>query len=129
MTPRPAPQDLLRHRPPALCLDALATAAAGTLVCTARARAWTWATLLEGAAQTAGLLVGMQPGGLGDDAVVAEYRDVRATRETWDGDVRFTARMDRRVQRFWRCVVEATAPDGAPLLSARVTLAPPGADA
>ena len=86
--------------------------------------AWPWPRLLEGTAQTAGLLAGLQPGGPGSRAVIAEYRDVSMHGGQHRGAVRFAAQLERRLAHFWRCRCEARAPDGRLLLAARVTLAP-----
>jgi hypothetical protein len=98
-----------------------------TLTCTGVARRrWDWPALLEGAAQTAGLLAGFQRSGLDRTAVIAEYRDVIVHRPAHRGAVRFAARLERRVLRFWRCRLEVRAAGGALLLEGAVTLAPPG---
>jgi hypothetical protein len=124
----PAPATLLRHRPPAVLVEAIASSTGDALACRGVERAsWRWPELLEGAAQTAGLLTGMQPHGLDRRAVIAEYRDVRIHAATHPGPVEFTARLDRRILAFWRCRVEARAADGTLLLAALVTLAPPAA--
>jgi len=118
------PATLLRHRPPALVLGAMETRDAGRLVCTGvDAGHWPWTRLLEGTAQTAGLLAGLQPGGPGDRAVIAEYRDVAVHAATHRGDVRFEARVERRLAGFWRCRCEARGADDRVLLSSRVTVA------
>ena len=115
---------LLRHRPPALLLDAIVAFDGVQLTCSGRGDAWRWAELLEGAAQTAGLLAGLQQQGVDDTAVIAEYRDVRIHGPRHAGPVRFTAHLDRRLLRFWRCRCEARADDGTLLLRADVTVAP-----
>lgn len=121
---RPAPGALLRHRPPALLLGTIELHEDGRLVCRGiDARRWPWPRLLEGAAQTAGLLAGMQRGGPGDRAVIAEYRDVALPIGVHRGTVRFDARLERRLAHFWRCRCEARAADGRLLLASRVTLA------
>jgi len=121
----PPPSALLRHRPPALLIDAVESFGGDTLGCSATERAaWTWPVLLEGAAQTAGLLAGLQPGGPSSAAVIAEYRGVVVHAARHDGSVRFVARLDRRLLHFWRCHVEAHAADGGLLLEGQVTLAP-----
>jgi len=121
----PPPAAVLRHRGRALLLDAVAEHTGDGLTCSSRGEGpWTWPEMLEGAAQTAGLLTGLQPGGLANTAVVAEYRDVVVHVGRHAGPLRFRARIDRRIMRFWRCIIAADAADGTPLLSGRVTLAP-----
>lgn len=120
----PAPGVVLRHRPPALLLGTVEALAGRTLACTGiDAGQWPWPRLLEGTAQTAGLLAGLQPGGPGRDAVIAEYRDVALGVERHRGRVRFEARLERRLAHFWRCRCTALAGDGRVLLASRVTLA------
>jgi len=115
---------MLRHRPPALLLARVETFDGGSLACAAGGRAsWRWPDVLEAAAQCAGLLAGLQPGGPGDRAVIAEYREVRVHAPTHDGPLAVHARLDRRVLRFWRCRVEARAADGRLLLDGTVTVA------
>lgn len=125
MTTPPAPATVLRHRGPALLLGAVEDFAAGTLRCTSRDPGpWTWARMLEGAAQTAGLLAGTQDDRIRDTAVIAEYRDVRIHALRHAGPLHFVAHLDRRVLRFRRCRVEVHAAAGVLLLSAMVTVAP-----
>ena len=122
----PPPASLLRHRPPALLLGGVEAHASTRLVCHGiDGRDWPWARLLEGTAQAAGLLAGLQPGGPGHHAVIAEYRDVGVHVGLHRGPVRFDARLERRLAQFWRCRCEARSPSGRVLLAARVTLAPP----
>lgn len=117
--------DFLRHAPPALLVGTVVAHADGRLVCASRdAGPFGWAQLLEGAAQTAGLLAGVA-GGPGAAALVAEYRDVDARVARHAGPVAFHATLERRVLRFWRCRAEARDLRGNVLLAARVTLAPP----
>ena len=121
----PAPADVLRHRPPALLLAAIEAFDGSTL----RSRsvddgAWPWPRILEGAAQSAGLVVGLATGGLSNRAVIAEYRDVVPSHHEGPGPIRFAARIERRLLHFWRCRVEACAADGAVVLRCAVTLAP-----
>ena len=117
----PAPSALLRHRPPALLLGAVED---HRDVVRIDARRWPWPRLLEGTAQAAGLLAGLQPGGPGARAVIAEYRDVALHVALHRGAVRFDTRLERRLAHFWRCRCEARAADGRVLLVSRVTLAP-----
>jgi hypothetical protein len=122
----PDPASKLRHRPPAVLVRDVVAFSGDALVCTSQdAGPWRWPRLLEGGAQTAGLLAGAQPDGLSEHAVIADYRAVRVHAPTHQGAVRFTARLDRRVMRFWRCRIDARAADGTLLLEATVTLAPP----
>jgi len=119
------PAILLRHRPPALLLGAMEARDAGHLVCAGiDAGRWSWSRLLEGTAQVAGLLAGLPPGGPGDRAVIAEYRDVAMHARGHRGRVRFESRVERRLAGFWRCRCEARSADGRLLLSSRVTVAP-----
>lgn len=119
------PAALLRHRPPALLLGAMEDRDAGRLVCAGiDAGRWSWTRLLEGTAQVAGLLAGLQAGGPGDRAVIAEYRDVAVHVPGHRGRVRFEARVERRLAGFWRCRCEARSADGQVLLSSRVSVAP-----
>jgi hypothetical protein len=80
--------------------------------------------MLEGAAQAAGLLAGLQPGGPSNRAVIAEYRRVRVLAPTHVGPLRFVARVDRRILDCWRCHIEARAGDGTVLMDGLVTVAP-----
>jgi hypothetical protein len=122
----PDPASLLRHRPPAILVGEAVAFTGDRLVCTSKGRGpWHWSQLLEGAAQTAGLLAGAQRDGLTDRAVIADYREVRLIALNHQGAVRFTATIDRRVLQFWRCRIEVRADDGTPLLAGTVTLAPP----
>lgn len=121
----PEPAAALRHRGPALLLRRLDSYENGTLRCTVRGdRPSDWPTLLEAAAQAAGLVAGLQPEGLSNRAVIAEYRGVRLHALRHAGPVEVIARLDRRVLHFWRCRIEARDPAGALLLEGTVTLAP-----
>lgn len=120
-----APSALLRHRPPALLLGDPAHANGDTLTCPARGDGpFDWPQLLEGAAQAAGLLAGLQPGGPDRTAVIAEYRDVEVAVPRHRGAVVFDVRLERRLLHFWRCRCEARAADGTLLVRGRVTIAP-----
>lgn len=119
-----AARTLLRHRPPALLLETIVAFDGEQLTCTGRPGPWRWAELLEGAAQTAGLLAGLQQAGVDNTAVIAEYRDVTIHVAGHSGAVSFTARLDRRLLQFWRCRCDARAADGTVLLAADVTVAP-----
>ena len=119
------PEQLMRHRPPALLLGTVVESTAAGLVCDGIDDGpWRWARLLEGAAQAAGLFSGLQPGGPDAAAVIAEYRDVAIHASRHDGPVRFHAVLDRRILGFWRCRVDARGTDGGLLLSGLVSLAP-----
>jgi hypothetical protein len=121
----PPPATLLRHRPPALHLGAVEEASAERIACTSRGDGpWGWPSLLEGAAQAAGLLAGLQGGAHDATALVAEYRDVVVHAPGHAGAVRFLARLERRVLGCWRCAVAVEAEGGALLLEGRVTVAP-----
>src|SRR5262249_37180730 len=78
--------------------------------------------MLEGAAQSGGLLVGLQGGGPDARAVIAESRAVVAPMATHAGPLAFHARLERRILHFWRCRVETRDGDGRLLLEGRVTL-------
>jgi predicted hotdog family 3-hydroxylacyl-ACP dehydratase len=120
-----SPAALLRHREPALLLGAVDSFDGRTLRCSARdARSWQWPEMLEAAAQAAGLLVGLRPGGLDNTAVIAEYRDVAVHAPAHRGPLHLVAALERRILRFWRCRFEARAPDGTVLLEGRVSLGP-----
>ncbi|HZR84453.1 MAG TPA: hypothetical protein VFD92_25365 [Candidatus Binatia bacterium] len=119
-----SPGDLMRHRGPALLVDEIERREASSLACTASDRGtWPWPRMLEGAAQTAGLLAGFQPGGPAN-GVVAQYRDVVVHAPVATGALRFVARLDRRLLHFWRCRFEVTSDGGELLLEGLVTLAP-----
>ena len=119
------PEQLLRHRPPALLLGTVALSTATRLACDGIDDGpWRWARLLEGAAQAAGLFSGLQAGGPTAAAVIAEYRDVTIDAVLYSGRVRFHAALDRRILGFWRCRVGARSADGRLLLSGLVTVAP-----
>ncbi len=80
--------------------------------------------MLEAAAQTAGLLAGLQPEGP-PAGVVAELRDVVVHEPAQAaGTLSIEATLDRRILHFWRCRVVVRADDGRVLLEGRVTLAP-----
>jgi hypothetical protein len=120
----PRPATLLRHEPPALLLDAIEAFTGARLSCTSRGGGpWEWPQLLEGAAQCAGLLAGMQPGGPANTAVIAAYDDVVVHAQRHSGPVSFVASLERRPLQFWRCQCEARDADGAPLISGFVTIA------
>lgn len=117
---------LLRHRPPALVLGTLRRFDGTALACDSRgAGPWAWPALLEGTAQAAGLLAGLQDGGPDNSAVIAEIRDVLVRVDGWAGVVRFEAILLRRVLGFWRCRASARGEAGALLLEATVTVAAP----
>ena len=120
----PAPATLLRHAPPAVRVAQIIARDDDGLRCLGPAADWTWPTLLEGCAQTAGLLAGMQPGGPSNRALIAEYRDLLVHADRYSGAPRFAARFDRRLLGFWRYAVRASTDDERLLLSGLVTLAP-----
>ena len=123
----PDPATLLRHRPPAVLVGDVVAFTGDQLVCASTgAGPWHWPQLLEGGAQTAGLLAGAQRDGLTDRAVIADYRGVRVLAPAHQGPVRWSATIERRVMQFWRCRIEACTDDGTLLLEGTVTLAPPG---
>ena len=121
----PSPATVLRHRPPALLLASVAALDVESIHCRGiEGGPWPWPRMLEAAAQAAGLLVGTRPGGIGNRAVVAEYRDVVIHGATDGGPVDVAAWLDRHVLGYWRCQFAAYAGDRL-LLEGRVTLAPP----
>jgi len=118
----PPPAALLRHRGPALLLESIDAHEGGRLSCSTVARDdWTWPRMLEAAAQTAGLLAGLQPGGPAA-GVVAQVRDVVVRRPAYAGRLRIDATLDRRVLQFWRCRATVRAADASVLLEGLVTL-------
>ncbi len=120
-----APAEVLRHRGPALLLGAVERVDGAAIACLSNsAGPWEWPKMLEGAAQAAGLLAGLQPGGPSNRAVIAEYRGVVIHAGAHTGPLRFVARIERRLLHFWRCQIEAQAADGRILLAGGVTVAP-----
>jgi hypothetical protein len=96
------------------------------ITCTSRGRGpWRWPRMLEGAAQAAGLLVGIENADGPRAPVIAEYRDVVVHAASHRGPLRFVAAIERRVLHCWRCRFEVRDGRGAVLLRGRVTLAPP----
>lgn len=120
----PHPRAWMRHRGPALVLNAIEAWNGDEARCRAAAGRWTWPRLLEGAAQTAGIACAIEEPAWRHGAVVAEYRDVEILAETHDGPVRFVARPERRLLAYRRCAAVATDETGTPLLRAVVTLLP-----
>ena len=121
----PSPAAVLRHSGPALLLHRVERFDGDTLACVARGVGpWAWPAMLEAAAQAAGLLAGLQPDGLSNRAVIAEYRGIVIHAHEHAGGVRIHARLDRRLLHFWRVRIEAEAMDGRGLLAGFVTLAP-----
>lgn len=122
----PAPAALLRHGPEARLVGAIERLDAAGIRCTSRGRGpWRWPRMLEGAAQAAGLLVGIAHAGAPRAPVIAEYRDVVVRAGSHRGSLRFVAALERRVLHCWRCTFEVRAARGRLLLRGRVTLAPP----
>ncbi len=120
----PSPAALLRHRPPALLLDTIEAVDDGAIHCTTRGPGpWAWERALEAAAQAAGLLAGLQPGGPSNRAVIAEYRDVVVHGSAARGPIHVRAWVERRVLGCWRCRIEARVGDRV-LLEGHVTIAP-----
>ena len=119
----PAPSTLLRHRAPAIMLAEIVEHTPETLRCRGPEQAWTWPMLLEGCAQTAGLLAGLTAAGLDNHALIAEYRDLTIQQNDYAGAPQFEARFDRRILGFWRYTIRACAADGGALLCGSVTLA------
>jgi len=114
----------LRHRGPALLLERIDEFDGATLACVARDDGpWPWPRVLEAGAQAAGLLAGLQPGGLPSRAVVAEYTGILVRTAAYAGTVRVVARLERRVLHFWRCRIAAHGADGDTLLEGTITLA------
>ena len=119
----PEPAAVMRHRAPALLLDAIERFTGDHLTCTSRdVDRWSWPLVLEGTAQTAGLLAGLQTDGPGDAAVIAEYRNVVVHVAAASGALRLTALLERRLLDFWRCRVAARSAAGILLLDGLVTV-------
>src|SRR5262245_9802388 len=117
---------LLRHRGSSLLLGTTEARESERLLCRGiDDGVWPWPRILEGAAQVAGLLAGLQPGGPPNTAAIAEFRDVVIHEPAHEGPVVLEARLERRLLHFWRCRVTARDTDGGPLLEAVVTIAPP----
>src|SRR5689334_3179212 len=94
----PAPGALLRHRGPALLVDAIEGWDGTTLRCRAAGEGpWLWPAMLESAAQTAGLAAGLRERGLSPHAVIAEYRDVHVHGARHAGPLHLVARVERRL--------------------------------
>jgi len=122
----PAPAAVLRHGPEARLVRSIARFDGRGIACTSRGRGpWRWPRMLEGAAQAAGLLVGLGHADAPRAPVIAEYRDVVVRKASHRGPLRFIAVVERRVLHCWRCAFEVHDGRGAVLLTGRVTLAPP----
>jgi hypothetical protein len=122
----PAPAALLRHGPEARLVASIERLDGAGIACTSRGGGpWPWPRMLEGAAQAAGLLVGIAHAEGPRAPLIAEYRDVVVRVSSHRGPLRFVAALERRVLHCWRCTFEVRAPRGRVLLSGRVTLAPP----
>jgi hypothetical protein len=122
----PAPAALLRHGPEARLVASIERLDAGGIACASRGGgAWAWPRMLEGAAQAAGLLVGISETAAPRAPVIAEYRDVTVLAPSHRGPLRFVAALERRVLHCWRCTFEVETTRGRVLLRGRVTLAPP----
>lgn len=120
----PDPVAMLRHRGPAVLVGRLEAFTGETLTSTSRDDGpWRWGRMLEGAAQTAGLLAGLGDR-VADTAVIAEYRGVTVAVAEHTGRLTFVARLERRVLQFVRCRIEVCAADGTLLLDGSVTLSP-----
>lgn len=120
----PVPAEVLRHRPPALLVEAIERFDGDRLACRAVARStWRWPEMLEGAAQSAGLLAGLQKGGPSNRAVIAEYTGVVVHAVEHPGPLRFTAHLERRILGCWRCRIEVLDAQDGLLLAGKVTLA------
>ena len=122
----PAPATLLRHGPEARLVGSIERLDASGIACASRgAGVWPWPRMLEGAAQAAGLLVGITQTEAPRAPVIAEYRDVVVRAASHRGPLRFVAALERRVLHCWRCRFEVRDGRGTVLLAGRVTLAPP----
>jgi hypothetical protein len=122
----PAPAALLRHGPRARLVGSIDRLDGGGIACASRGSGvWPWPRMLEGAAQAAGLLVGITETDAPRAPVIAEYRDVIVHAPSHRGRLRFVAALERRVLHCWRCTFEVRTARGRVLLSGRVTLAPP----
>jgi len=120
----PHPRAWLRHRPPALVVDAIDGWDGTVARCRGAAGSWSWSRLLEGGAQTAGIACALDDVGWRDGVIVAEYREVEILAERHQGAVHFAARSERTVLGYRRCRMTASAGDATPLLRAVVTLLP-----
>jgi hypothetical protein len=122
----PTPAAVLRHGPEARLVRSIARLDRRGIACTSRGRGlWRWPRMLEGAAQAAGLLVGLAHADAPRAPVIAEYRDVVVRAASHRGPLRFFAALERRVLHCWRCTFEVRDGRGRVLLAGRVTLAPP----
>jgi hypothetical protein len=122
----PTPAAVLRHGPEARLVRSIARLDGRGIACTSRGRGpWRWPRMLEGAAQAAGLLVGLGHAEAPRAPVIAEYRDVVVRAASHRGPLRFVAAIERRVLHCWRCTFQVQDGRGAVLLTGRVTLAPP----
>ena len=122
----PAPAAVLQHGPEARLVRTIERLDDQGIACASRGRGpWPWFRMLEGAAQTAGLLLGIGRAGAPRTPVIAEYRDVVIHAPSHRGPLRFLAALDRRILHFWRCTFEVRDTRGRVLLTGRVTLAPP----
>jgi hypothetical protein len=129
-----APRDTLSHREPALVLDTIEELGPDTLRCRGGAgRRLHWAQILDGCAQTAGLLARARLASREPVAfVVATYEHVTlgegacegAAVEAHDGaSLEWIARFVRRIGDFHQIDVTATDAAGRTLLGTRVALA------
>jgi len=122
----PIPAAMLRHGREARLVGAIERLDARGIACASRGRGtWPWPRMLEGAAQAAGLLVGISEADAPRAPVIAEYRDVVVRAASHRGPLRFVATLERRVLHCWRCTFEVRTAGGHVLLRGRVTLAPP----
>ena len=120
----PAPAAVLQHGPEARLVRTIERLDERGIACASRGRGpWPWFRMLEGAAQTAGLLLGIGRAGAPRTPVIAEYRDVDIRVPSHRGPLRFLAAFERRVLHFWRCTFEVQDMRGRVLLTGRVTLA------
>jgi hypothetical protein len=122
----PAPAAVLRHGPEARLVRSIERLDGRGIACTSRGRGpWRWPRMLEGAAQAAGLLVGLRDADAPRAPVIAEYRDVVVRAASHRGPLSFVATLERRVLHCWRCRFQVRDGRGTVLLAGRVTLAPP----
>lgn len=116
---------LLRHRPPALLVAAEVAGSAGwRRFVTVERATWHWATLLDAAAQAAGLCVRSDEPGLAARAlVIAAYERVARERDPGAGVHALEVRRVRTFLQMHQFDVRVLTCE-APVLAARVTLAP-----
>ena len=110
------------HRDPIVFVDTVESYQPGAIVCSSRITGpWDWPQMLEGAAQCAGILVGLEHE---HESVVAQYRHMAIHGLVHVGALRFAARRERRFLGFYECHIEVRDLPGAIIISGSLTLAP-----